>query len=403
MEPKSRFSRWRAAWDALTICLFVGLLWLPTLDHFFHLDHAPIPSENRLPAQWPRFQGIGRSRQYIAGLESYFNDHFGFRKRLIRWNNHWKAQLFHESSGAKVLIGRDGWLFYLGNRMIDNWRGVARWRPEDLENWKRLLEMRRDWLKERGCKYLFVVAPDKQSVYPEDLPDWFGKRAEPSKVEQFVEYIRAHSTVQVLDLRKALTDAKSIRADYFKTDTHWNQFGAFVGCRAVIQALARQLPSLKPLPMSACKWEPAHRPPGDLASMLGTMESHPETQAFRPVPQEAVAKLRPVEDPLRFPKRKESENAPVYTLNRRASGKAIVFRDSFAEFWIPFLGQHFRRVIYMWHFDWDRPLIEREKPEVVVDEMVERFLDVEDPAKLAREDLVSSANTCVTVRKLSKH
>jgi hypothetical protein len=62
-----------------------------------------------------------------------------------------------------------------------------------------------------------------------------------------------------------------------------------------------------------------------------------------------------------------------FTLNDKASGKAIVFRDSFASSWYSFLGQHFREVINIRHYDWDRPLIEREKPDVVIDEILERF------------------------------
>jgi alginate O-acetyltransferase complex protein AlgJ len=394
LSAQSQSGGQRAFWQVLTILSFLGLLWMPTLDHFFHWDHAPVPVENRRPAQWPQFRGIGRSRTYIAGLEGYFNDHFGFRKRLVRWNNHWKGQLFHDAT-AEVLIGRDGWLYYSGCDMLAHWTRQRTWSAEDLANWKRLLEMRRDWLRARHCNYILVVPPDKQTIYPEHLPDWMPKSDKPSKIQQLTRYLKAHSTVRVLDLSPALTAAKKIRADYLQTDTHWNQFGGFVGCQAVAEALEQQMPGIHPLPTHAFAWHTQVRPPGDLTRLLGRAEGFSENDAVRATPVPPFTRLKVRHDPVRFPRRVPSEDRIAFTINEAGSGKAIVFRDSYAEFWYPFLGQHFREVIYVWHEDWDRPLIEREKPDVVIDEMLERFFNLVDPVELAHQDEASVNNTCV--------
>jgi hypothetical protein len=383
--------RLQATWQILTIVTFLGLLWLPALDHFFKLDHARTPVENRRPAEWPKFPGLLQSRQFISQVEDYFNDHFGFRKRLIRWNNHWKVQLFHDRSGKDVLIGRDGWLFYTGSRMIEHWTREVTFSEQDLENWRRLLEMRRDWLRERGCKYLIAVPPDKHNIYPEYLPDWMEKSPKPRKVEQLAAYLKAHSTVEILDLAPALADGKKIRADYLKTDTHWNSLGAFIACRAVIQALASQYPGLEALPLNAYEWKPMPWPPGDLTIMLGRSDSFKETQALESVPLMPLPILKTTENTNRFPQRDPKRPKTCFTENQKGTGKAVVFRDSFASRWYPFLGQHFREVIYVWHYDWDRALIEREKPDVVIDEMLERFFNEENPVELARKDALSES------------
>ncbi len=386
MNHRFTSDRVRVFWETLMIGLFLALLWLPTLDHFFKLDHARSPMENRRLAAWPQVRGIGQSRDFIMGIENYFSDHFGFRKRLIRWNNHWKGQLFRNDSDRDVLIGRDGWLFFSGDEMFEHWTRQRAWSAQDLENWRRLLEMRRDWLRERGGKYILVVPPDKQTVYPEYLPQWLESSARPSKVQQLSEYMKAHSTVEVLDLSRTLIEAKKIRVNYLKTDTHWNLFGGFMGYRALVEALARQLPGLEPLAPDSYEWKPAERAPGDLTVLLGTTDSYPETQAVEPIAEASWPELKMMEDAGRFPRRNEKEQKTRYTLNDNASGKAIVFRDSFAGSWPQFLGRHFRQVIYVWHYDWDRSLVEREKPDVVIDEMVERFFNVTDPVELASLD-----------------
>jgi hypothetical protein len=291
------------------------------------------------------------------------------------------------------LLGREGWLFFSAEQMMEHWTREAVWTEQDLENWRRLLEMRRDWLRERGCKYLLVVPPDKHSVYPEYLPGWMKKSAKPSKVQQLVQYMKAHSTVEVLDLTDVLIAAKKTRVDYLQTDTHWNLFGGFVAYRVVVEALARQLPGLEPLPLDAYRWKPKAQPAGDCAILLGRVDSYKETQAVSPESLKPLPTVSIRSDPVRFPRRQTNEVETCFTLNEQASGKAIIFRDSFATSWRPLLGLHFKEVIYLWHYDWDRPLIEREKPDVVIDEILERRINLLDPVELARQDQSSVTNT----------
>jgi len=398
MNSESSTKRLQAFWDALTIIVFLGLLWLPTLDYVFKLDHAEAPGENRLPAKWPAFKGLGQSREFITGVESYFNDHFGFRKRLVRLNNHWKGELFHDPGSEDVLIGRDGWLFYSGSRMIAHYTSTEVWSQKDLENWRRLLEGRRDWLRARGAKYLLVVAPDKHRIYPEHLPDWLERGTRPGKVEQLVDYMKAHSTVEVLDLTQALTEAKTNRVNYLQTDTHWNTFGGFVAYRAMVEALGRQLPGLNPLPLDTFGWKPRPSKPGDLARILGRPEAYPESSGLTYVPLKPFVATKDLYDPVRFPHQGPQETRPCYTLNPGGSGKAMVFHDSFACSWYGFLGQHFKEVVYVWQYEWNAALIEREKPDVVIDEILERFFNIQDPNDLARRDQLPPGSVARTSR-----
>ena len=68
-----------------------------------------------MPAKFPKFApGLGGVRVFLAGLEAYYADHFGFRKTLLCWERKWKRDLFRESTVSDVMIGRDGWLFKAG-------------------------------------------------------------------------------------------------------------------------------------------------------------------------------------------------------------------------------------------------------------------------------------------------
>ena len=155
------------AMEFLLATVFLVLILLPLADSALSLDRAATLNEKRLPARFPKFTpGWNGLRSFLAGLEAYYADHFGFRKTLLHWEHHWKRDLFHESTVSDVMIGRDGWLFVTGGHMIDDWRGARPLTPRELQEWQTLLEKRRDWLAQRGIKYLFVVAPSKETVYP---------------------------------------------------------------------------------------------------------------------------------------------------------------------------------------------------------------------------------------------
>src|SRR5690242_3473946 len=96
--PASLTSRQWA--NVVLIALFMTMLWLPTLDTLFHIDHSTLPKENRMLAGFPEFKpGPGGLKEFVAGLEAYFNDHFGWRKRLIHWHRRLELGLFAGKNG----------------------------------------------------------------------------------------------------------------------------------------------------------------------------------------------------------------------------------------------------------------------------------------------------------------
>lgn len=366
------------------IACFLVVLWLPTLDSLYNLDRTPPPNENRTFAKLPSFQGISASQEYIRGAEAYFGDHFGFRKRLVTWNNDWKHDWFHEASFSSVMTGRDGWLYLASFQMVEHYCGLSRFTPEELKDWQNLLEARRDWLAKLNIKYVFVVPLDKQTIYPEHLPDWLKKSPLPSKLDQFLEHMKKHSTVEVVDLRKPLLDAKQTQQIYPLTDTHWNPLGAFIGYQAIIKSLARQLPEVHPLSVEDFERKTIPDRQGDLARLAG--QSQLESKQFSLEP-------RPPLEPLKRTTGKALSQKvwpqpdPVITLNPNAKGEALVFRDSFSDNLIPFLGYHFNQVVYIGRFDWDTSFIQKEKPTVVIDELLERTLNTQNARNTLRGQL----------------
>jgi hypothetical protein len=371
----------RRRWpDRALIGLFVLFLLLPLLDMAFHVDPTSPPSENRLLTPFPpRPDGMAGLKKFLAGWEAYFNDHFGCRKVLVMWHNKLKWSLFKEKSVRNVLVGTDGWMFFSASQMVEHFRGALQFTDQELADWRKLLEHRRDWLAQRGIKYLFVLAPDKQSIYPERLPAWLKNLGGRTKVDQLFAHMRAHSTVEMLDLRPALFAAKKSAPDYQKTDTHWNQFGAFVACEEVVRALAEhQVPGLAPVALDSFDRTNQLVAGGDLARGIGVSMTESNAVFFTPKPELPVLEI--------FVPTGEHIKDMAFAKNPQGHGRAVVYHDSFGRYWVQFFGYQFSEVDFFWQFNLDAPLIERQKPIVVVSEMLERFFNVTDPKELSALD-----------------
>jgi hypothetical protein len=375
-ESPKKVGRWS---DAGLVLLFLGMIGAPAARNLVG-PPPPAGNENRYLAPRPVWQWRRAAvEEFPAKFEAYYNDRFGCRGELISALNRAKVAWLRLPSSPQVCLGKHGWLYYVHKPAGMDYEVARPFTDVDLARWQRMLEARRDWLARRGIPYLFVVAPDKQTVYPELLPRELRDRAQgPSRFDQLVGHLRDHSDLRVLDLREPLREAKARERLYGVTDSHWNDRGAHAAYAAMIEALAPSFTRLRPLPREAFADAPVRTAGGDLAQMLGLADRYAEWHLnLQPrVPRCA----RDVEAGFRVPLPPAMQ--PQVT-ERDGPGlpRAVIFRDSFAGNLIGFLSEHFQRVVYLWQepYEFDAALIERECPEVVIQEIAERKLALPFP------------------------
>lgn len=357
----------------VTVATLLVALWLPFVAQWF----LPVPklssTEKRFRAPWPVLEATRESLvTWPSRAEAWYDDHLGFRDWLIgAWAN-LNIRLFGVSPIELTVVGRDGWLF-LGDRdAIAHYRGLDPLSPQELEVWRRVTVERRDWLAERGIAYLLVLVPDKHLVYREHMPDSLPRSGESHPLEQLSSHLQATTDVDVLDLRPALLAAKARGRVYHKTDSHWNDVGAWEAYRAIHERLQRMLPALADVPAAAT--DPGRRvEPGlGLANAIAMADAYPEEilEARLVAPR---ATLRPDRAPEKRGIAKTLR--PIrYEHPDRSRPRAVMFRDSFANALIPYLAEDFSRVAFVWDRDLDPELVLRERPDVVIQEIVGRFL-----------------------------
>jgi hypothetical protein len=337
-------------------------------------DPGPPPALSLDPGTWDAgFRTLRRG---------YLERAFGFRKLLVRAQNAMDIFWLHSSGeDHPVLAGRDGWLFLARENhetnVVEDSRAIRPFSPEQLAAWVREFTARRDWLAGQGIAYLVVVAPNKHSIYPEMLPARFDRVGTVTRTDQLVAALR-QARVEVVDLRPVLLRVKAERQAYYRTDSHWTPHGAYAAYREILRALSGPLPRLGGEAREDYEAVSLPGGAGGLAPMLGLEDLFPE-EKFAYAPRGGFRSHR-LEDPA--PGSPEDfQPAEVHENPDATLPRAVIFRDSFCQELIPFLSEHFSRVVYRWPFPssprqvrrFDKEAVERERPQVVVDEFVERY------------------------------
>lgn len=362
MEFRSRTCR------ILIALMFMATILIIPLATLFNLDRNRSESEKRALAILPRLKfDCEGFNDFPLKFEQFFNDRFVFRQQLVYLNSLLRVGLLHTSSNDKVVVGKDGWLFYADEHAL----AVDLLSPALLELWRVALEAKRDWLAVRGIEYVFMVAPEKHTIYPEHLPRSHRPQGLPSNLDRLIEYLQRTSSLRVLDVRQRLLSAKSIAPVFYQTDTHWNSFGAAIACENLLGRLAEQNPSVTPLAVLSRPVRQFTVPAKDMAAMLLLKNQMSDTEVVPGVPVVTTKTLYtdvPTSDGLLV---SISENHVEQLPN------AVVFHDSFFNNMNRYFVQHFGRVVMVGGgkiHKFEQEIIEREHPEVVVEEIVERYL-----------------------------
>lgn len=359
----------------ILMALFLAGITLPFLGSLFGAGQDNLSNmEKRRPAALPEIKfDIPALVEFPGRFDAYYNDHFGFRGVLVRLHNELKTRLLCVSPTGRVLLGKDGWLFYADEKVIDDYRNVTPFSEAELGLWRQSLEGKRDWLAERGIQYLFVIAPNKHSVYPEYLPDFVRKVRDASRSDQLVTYMREHTDIDILDLRPALLDAKQEMHAYHMTDSHWNAFGAYKGYARIIERVSVWFPEMKYISLGPENFTIVKRPGLDLAKMIGMPQVWGEGYVGVQLPKKRCSyRLKSTLD-------KKEPNNHKFFVTKCAGGKlrGLMFHDSFAQALVFYVSEHFSRICYaaaMPDFTTFKYFVEKEHPDVVIEERVERYL-----------------------------
>ncbi len=258
---------------------------------------------------------------FPSQYENYLSDNFTFRQEVISTYGKVKYTVFNVSAEEQVIAGDDGWLYF--SKTLDDYKGENQLSEYDIQAICKTVDLIDEYAESQGAEFVFMIAPNKNSVYPENMPYYYTPAEGNTNLENLSNALSGEeyylNILSSLDLSQGQL--------YHKTDTHWNNLGAAQCYNAMMDGLA--LPHTNYIEggyIEDTVWQ------GDLTAMMLPNEEIYDTQIIfnTPTEYEYISKFRTEED------------LNIETYNEDGTGNILVYRDSFCNALLPLIANDFQ-------------------------------------------------------------
>ena len=362
----------------LYILLFLGICLAPFLG--MAVSGPSEAAANEILANPPKL--TLRDGSFNMGVaddtEEYIADRFAFRQELVTAWAKLNAKLLGTSVQEQVILGDADWLFYDSTK--DDYMGICS-DSERIAYGAANLALMEEYIHGLGGEFTFVIAPNKNSLYPQYMPT-FIPNGSTSNAALLTEQLDALD-VSYTDLFAAFTEQTEVL--YFRTDSHWNGKGAALAADAILNTL--HIPS--EYFAEDFTLREAHK--GDLYEML------------YPAGKETENDYAPAKGfGFRYDTEPNGGNAIKFeTSCDDGAGSLVCWRDSFGISLHPYLANRFEKAFFSRSSAYDLTEAAQREATAVVIELVERNLSQlwENPpmfpAPVRSIEVQQSANTPV--------
>ena len=324
----------------------------------------------------------GIEYDYAEELEQYVSRNFAFRTQAISMFTSFKRNVFASSAVNDVIIGNNGYLYYKDTAA--DYSGLNQFTDRELYNIKKTLELMEEYVESKGGEFLFAIAPNKNSLY-DYMPYNYIKGQDSSNATRLMETL---DNVSYVDLFK-MFEGKNEEL-YFKTDTHWNDKGAYYAYEAMQKGLGNEY-----IDFLSTEYAMEKTHVGDLTNML-----YPNSQ-----PTEYRYKFASKNKFKVLTRTRSYEQAYIETYNEQGENSLLMFRDSFANNLIEYMSNTYEYGIYDKNLPYDMTLMDKYESNVVIVSIAERnlkeYLEMAPIMLAPKREVVSGSeeeNLCMDIR-----
>ena len=309
--------------------LFIIILPVPVFFSFYSMiPHES--TENKALTGFPQFQ-FSEYTSFPKNFETWFIDHLPFKEQMVHLSRVIEYKIFHRFDETESVLGKNQWFFY--RKTLRNYKGIDSFSSKEQQKITENAEYIAQWLSERGVKSSFLIAPDKEQVYPELMPDYVKRISENNRGEGLSQFIYSHSQIKWIYPKKQLSEISVDLPVYFSTDTHWNDLS---GCIAANWIVAELDPSFTHL---SCQFESSISEGMDLSNMV----------SMKKVIREKNAVTILYDDEIVSEKTGSVDYGRIQRFHSNAENqeKIVILGDSFGEYLIEPLNHFYSDVIFL--------------------------------------------------------
>ncbi|MCR4789361.1 MAG: hypothetical protein K5888_12330 [Lachnospiraceae bacterium] len=344
------------------ICLS-RIVWFFTADLFDSENH-----EKRQLAERPSFS-LESYGTFSEDYTAYFNDNMQFRNALIALHTLVDHYVMGSEDSGFVAIGSDDMLFYTKKEdgdPIANYKGTDLYPEEELDAFVENCRSLDETMKAEGREFVIMLIPNKERIFSEKMPKKFGAPAEKYRIKQVYEALCEKTDIRVIYAYDELMKAKEeLDVDiWYKTDTHWNNVGGYVGAKILLDELGVPFPDITDERLRIYDTEEIS---GDLAMMLNQGNSGKYVDKVYGVEGYDDHGLETVNY--------DWGGAIIYHAENADPRRIYVIRDSFCTAMADYIGSQFDDTCLRHYNTYTGEDLESWNPDIVVYEVVERGLD----------------------------
>ena len=303
-----------------------------------------------------------------------FKTHYFFKEELLFFNKLIKKNLFGTYLIPNRSIDLDNGWYVVGNAFNDAFlesKALKVFSKEELYRLKDIIKSQNNWLESKGIKFYIAIAPNKLTTYDTLVP--IRKMSRKTKLQQ-LDSLCNELGVNFVNMGMKFKENDSLRL-YHKTDTHWNEAGAFLGYDASMDAIKKDFPStvFKENNLSDFNMNSSLTLFGDLNKML----KNDDKEELLKLENNSPKCAKKIQNILALPGdyHFDPKNYEMRFENEVGNLKFLSYRDSFMVSCKPFFVENFRESLFLWDYVFDQEIINKEKPDIVFFELVERNID----------------------------
>lgn len=341
-------------WKILYCTLFFGLCLIPSVGLLFGGQEESL--ENRTLTEFPRLKDEnGINTEWLSQAGDYFQEHFAFRNELVTANAILNGKVLKTSTAPGVIQGKKGWLYYTDS--LPDYLGTEPMSERSLFNLAHTLAMMQDGLQQKNVQFLFTVAPNKNSLYGDNMPYYDSlKVSEEKNILRLKKYLEQEN-VEYADLYEMLGSQDEVL--YHKTDSHWNNKGASVAADLLLNTIGKDHYSYE-----NSEYEIRKDFSGDLDKMLYPMAITPDEEIYY---KEGFT-YDYVEDI------ESTFDTKIHTTNNGRDGSLVMYRDSFGNALLPFMAENYGTAYFSRGVPYQLSDVDTNMADTVIVERAERFL-----------------------------
>ena len=142
----------------------------------------------------------------------------------------------------QVIKGSGNWLFFKDTTVIGDYEGTNRYTQNEMDIILQTVLETQEEIEKKGIEFVVLVAPNKENVYTEFMPDIY-VHEKISSTDMLIDYLRDNG-INIISPKSELLKNHLEMQLYYSYDTHWNQLGAYIGVSNVLAFWDIYMPEL---------------------------------------------------------------------------------------------------------------------------------------------------------------